>query len=158
MPAPKTEWTVEIKACSTASVSAILGGNVEGCVIYDTAADTVKSEFTICGGVVVGIALKVGAGVDVSSQKLACAKANVAIPLDSADKIKQFLKSDAADSKEAREILKAKLLEQLKASGVPQDKLDEVKRVEFGPFHDGTGREQDIKDNFNSCGIPPLTS
>jgi hypothetical protein len=147
-----TEWTMEIKACSAATLSAILGGEAEGCVIYDKASDAVSAEFQICGGVIVGVALKVGGGVDVSNKKVTCAKAKVSVPLDTQDKIKHFLTSDESDSQQARELFKEVLLEKLKASGVPQSELDNVQDIEFGPFIDGAGRESEIKQNFQQCG------
>ena len=150
---PQTEVTVELKNCTDAQAEALFGVKGSGCLIYDVKKNEAKTEFEFCGGMMVGVALKIGGGVALEHHKIACVKITTTLNPSDAEAAKKVLGSDTADSKAIRELMKNEFIKELRKQGVDEKVLMKIKSIEFEPFKDSTKSTIEIRKVIDQC--PP---
>lgn len=151
---PESEVVVELKNCTDAQAGVLFGVKGSGCLIYDVRKNEAKTEIELCGGLMVGVALKVGGGVALNHHKIVCIKLVNVFDGDDAKKAKEFLESDKKDSKAVRELMKQRTIEELRKQGVDEQTLKKIKEIQFEPFKDATKRTQEIRKTLDECKPP----
>jgi len=148
---PETEVTVELKNCTQVQAEALFGAKGSGCLIYDVKKKEAKTEIELCGGLMVGVALKIGGGAAFQHEKIVCVKMTTVLNPSDAKTAKEFLGSDKSDSKAVRELLKNKLIEELKKQGLDNNSLKKIKSIQFEEFKDATNRSKELRKTIDQC-------
>ena len=152
---PETEVAVELKNCTQAQAEALFGVKGGGCLIYDVTKKEAKTEIELCGGLMVGVAVKIGGGAELEHEKIACIKITTVFSSDNAGEVKQFLESKKPESKVVRQIMKDSMIRELRKQGVDESTLKKIRSIEFGEFKDATKREVQIRKILEKC--PPAS-
>lgn len=156
----KVKVTTELRNCTSVEASAIFGGRIDGCLIYDVTNGTAEMTASVCTGLMVGVGGKLVFGGEVKNEKVACLSIKTETKdTKSAADVKALLESKSSEELR-KEILKSvqKELEKLpdsklKEYGLDRKKLKGLKDVQFKGVKDATKDKESIQKSLENCPV-----